>query len=196
MVKAMRKRVFRMLLGGLLLSGMVSCEVFRGPDRNGTIELSSQLFGTDSYYLFGFQFENAEYYRYGPSQRDPLPDIINDGIRILQGQEVAVLPQFTIPPGNTVPDKIGFAKIGEFGNLEDARSFYESYGSVGNDLQFELYSDTVELYQVYVQKTLAGNFAKMLVTDIRFEQGESGFKYNVVVMDYTYQPNGSATFPD
>ncbi len=189
----MKRHTFMMLCGGLLLVGMSSCEVFRGPDRKGTIELSSQLFGADTYYLFGFQFENADYYRFGPSQQDPLPDIINEGIRILQAGEVAVLPQFNTP---TSGEKIGFAKIGEFGTLEEARSYYDSYRTVGNDLQFEILSDTVELYQVWVQKTAAGNFAKMLVKDIRFATAENGGKYSEVVMDYTYQPNGSSTFPE
>ncbi|MGW8315022.1 MAG: hypothetical protein ACWGNV_05425 [Bacteroidales bacterium] len=187
----MKKVVLKVLIGGVLIAGMNSCEVFRGPDKTGKIELSSQLFGTDSYYLFGFQFENADYYRF-PYQGDPEPDIMNDGIRILQDGEVAVIPQFNTPPG----ENRGFAKIGEFGNLEEARSFYESYHTVGNDLQFEILSDTVELYQVFVQKTAAGNFVKMLVTDIRFDESESGSKYTEVVMDYTYQPNGSSTFPE
>ena len=191
----MKRDVLRLMCGGLLVVGMTACEALRGPDRKGEIQLSSQLFGADSYYLFGFHFEDADYYRYR-FQGDPVPDIINDGMRILQGGEVVVLPQFTVPIEGTVLDKIGFAKIGEFGNLEDARSFYESYGSVGNDLQFELNSDTVELYQVYVQKTIAGNYAKLLVTNIRFDQSESGNKFNEVVMEYTYQPNGSATFPE
>jgi hypothetical protein len=195
MERAMKKQVCKVLCGGLLLAGMVGmagCEVFGGPDRKGTIELSSQLFGADSYYLFGFNFENADYYRF-PFQGDPLPDIINEGIRILQGGEVAILPQFNTP---TTGEKIGFAKIGEFTDLEEARSYYASYTSVENDLQFEIDSDTIELYQVWVQKTAAGNYAKMVVTDIRFGESESGSKYTEVVMDYTYQPNGSSTFPE
>ena len=191
----MKKHMAKMLCGGLLLAGilgMAGCEAFRGPDKKGKIELSSQLFGADSYYLFGYHFENADYYRF-PFQGDQVPDIINEGIRILQGGEVAVLPQFNTP---TTGERIGFAKIGEYGNLEEARSAYNEYRKVGNDLQFETYSDTVELYQVYVQRTAEGNYVKMLVTDIRFDQEEGGSKYNEVVMDYTYQPDGSSTFPE
>jgi len=189
----MKRFVIMMWLGGMLAAGLPSCELFKGPDQTGEMQLSSQLFGTDSYYLFGYHYEDGEYYRYGPSQRDPKPDIINEGIRILQGGEVAVLPQFNTP---TTGEKIGFAKIGEFENLEDARARYESYGSVGNDLQFETLSDTVELYQVWVQRTKDGNYAKMLVKDIIFDTGESGNKFSEVVMEYTYQPNGSSTFPE
>ena len=188
----MKRFAVMMWLGGMLAAGLPSCELFRGPDRTGEMKLSSQLFGTDSYYLFGYHYEDGENYRY-PFQGDPVPDIINERIRILQGGEVAVLPQFNTP---TTGEKIGFAKIGEFGNLEDARAFYESYESVGNDLQFETYSDTVELYQVYVQRTKDGNYAKMLVKDVNFDTGESGNKFCEVVMEYTYQPNGSSTFTE
>ncbi len=188
----MKRDVLRLMCGGLIVVGMTACEALRGPDKKGEIQLSSQLFGADSYYLFGYHFEDADYYRF-PFQGDPVPDLINEGIRILQGGEVVVLPQFNTP---VTGDKIGFAKIGEFADLEQARTVYEGYRTVGSDLQFETLSDTVELYQVWVQKTVEGNYAKMLVTNIRFDQSESGNKFNEVVMEYTYQPNGSATFPE
>jgi hypothetical protein len=67
---------------------------------------------------------------------------------------------------------------------------------VGNDLQFEAQSGAVEKFQVWIQRTKDGNYAKLLVKDILFDQLESGNKFNVVIMNYTYQPNGSSTFPD
>lgn len=182
----------KVLAGGMLLLGIHSCELFRGPDRTGEIQLSSQLFGTDSYYLFGYHYDDGEYYRF-EFQGDPVPDIINEGMRILQGGEVVVLPQFNSPRRG---ERVGFALIGEYDNMEQARSAYKAYTSVGNDLQYETLSDTVELYQVWIQRTGEGNYAKLLVKDILYNQGESGNKFNEVVMDYTYQPNGSSTFPE
>jgi len=191
----MKRVAMKVLAGAILVVGVNSCELFRGPDRTGEIQLSSELFGTDSYYLFGYHFEDAEYYRFSKfeTKGDPVPDIINEGMRILQGGEVAVLPQFNAP--NPV-EKMGFALIGEYGSLEQARTAYEAYTSVGNDLQFETVSDTVELYQLWIQRTREGNYAKLLVKDILFDQGESGNKYSEVVMEYTYQPDGSSTFPE
>jgi hypothetical protein len=188
----MKNVVLKVLLGGVIAMGMTSCELFRGPDRSGEIQLSSQLFGTDTYYLFGYNYEDGEDYRY-PFQGDPVPDIINEGMRILQNGEVAVLPQFTSPKKG---EKVGFALIGAYNDLEQARNFYDEYQTVGNDLQFETLSDTVELYQVWIQRTGDGNYAKLLVKDVLFGEGESGNKYSEVVMEFTYQPNGSSTFPD
>jgi hypothetical protein len=188
----MRRFAVMMWLGGMLAAGLTSCELFRGPDRTGEMKLSSQLFGTDSYYLFGYHYEDGDYYRF-PFQGDPVPDIINEGMRTLQGGELAVLPQFNSPSRG---ERVGFALIGEYKNLDEARSAYESYSAVGNDLQYETLSDTVELYQVWVQRTKDGNYAKILVKDVQFGEGESGSKYSEVIMDYTYQPNGSSTFPE
>lgn len=188
----MKSVVLKVLLLGVIATGVASCELFRGPDRTGKMELSSQLFGTDTYYLFGYHYEDGEYYRF-PYQGDPVPDIINEGMRILQGGELAVLPQFNSP---TTGERIGFALIGEYQTLEEARGVYDDYGTVGNDLQFETLSDTVEMFQVWVQRTKDGNYVKMLVKDILYDQGESGNKYSEVVMEYTYQPNGSSTFKE
>ena len=188
----MKNVVLKVLLAGVIAMGMNSCELFRGPDRTGEIQLSSQLFGTDGYYLFGYHYEDGEYYRF-EFQGDPIPDIINEGMRILRNGEVAVLPQFNSPKRG---EKVGFALIGEYQTLDQARSFYDDYMTVGNDLQFETLSDTVELYQVWIQRTGDGNYAKLLVKDILFDEGESGNKFSEVVMEYTYQPNGSSTFPE
>ncbi|MEZ5069483.1 MAG: hypothetical protein R2751_00595 [Bacteroidales bacterium] len=53
----------------------------------------------------------------------------------------------------------------------------------------------MELYQVWVQKTAADTYAKLLVKEILDEEDEGGNQFNVVVADFTYQPNGSANFP-
>ena len=188
----MKNIVLKVLLGGVIAMGMNSCELFRGPDRSGEIQLSSQLYGTDTYYLFGYHYEDGEEYRF-PFQGDPKPDIINEGMRVLQNGEVAVLPRFTSPNKG---EGVGLALIGAYQTLDEARTAYNSYDAVGNDLQYEIESGTVELYQVWIQRTGDGNYAKLLVKDILFDEGESGNKFSIVVMDFTYQPNGSSTFPD
>jgi len=193
----MKNVVLKVLLGGVIAMGMTSCELFRGPDRTGEIQLSSELFGTDSYYLFGYHYEDGEFYRFkiphDPFQGDPVPDIINEPVRTLQNGEVVVLPQFTSPNKG---EKVGLALIGKFQSLEDARNFYNDYNTVANDLQYEIESEIVEPYQVWIQRTGAGNYAKLLIKDILYDQGETGNKFSIVVMEFTYQPNGSSTFPD
>jgi hypothetical protein len=180
------RRSALLLIAFLAISG---CEGLIGPNRQGEIKLSSQFFGTDSYYLFGYAYEQGEFYRY-PYQGEPIPDIINEAFRLVGG-DIKLLPGFNTPARTN-----GFALVGEFENLSSARDFYDTYVEVESDLQFEVTSDTVELYQVWVQKTSIDNYVKMLVTDIQNLEGEGGVTYNEVSLEYTYQPNGTSTFPD
>jgi hypothetical protein len=43
--------------------------------------------------------------------------------------------------------------------------------------------------------TSAGNYVKLLVKEAESLEGEEGNKYSEVLLDYTYQPNGSKDFP-
>lgn len=169
----------------ILLPG---CDKQSNPDMEGLITLSSQLFGTSSYYLFGYHFEDSEMYRYR-SQTDPLPDIINEGILVIDGTQQRSLPGF-----NT-PERVnGFALVGEFSSLNEAENFYMDYQKVEDGLQYVTVSDTVKLFQVWVQHTSADNYAKMLIREIHQGEGSTGVPYNEVTLSYQYSNDGSAVF--
>ena len=74
--------------------------------------------------------------------------------------------------------------------------FYEAYKEVEDKLQFEVISDTVKLFQVWVQQTSSDKYVKLLVKDILDHEGNSGILFNDVLLEYTYQPDGSTTFPE
>jgi hypothetical protein len=172
----------------LLLSG--GCDKLVGPDLTGEFKLSSQLFGSESYYLFGYSYEASEFYKY-PHAGEAVPDIINEGFLVIEGTDLISRPGF-----NTPGRVNGFALVGEFSDLATARNYYEGYDEVDAGLQFETVSDTVELYQVWVQQTAAGNYVKLLVKDIKYYEAETGRAYNEVNLEYSYQPDGSTTFPE
>jgi hypothetical protein len=174
----------------LLVLVTAGCEKQAGPDLHGEFKLSSQLFGVEDYYIYGYSYEESEMCRY-PYAGDPVPDIINEGIRSIGGSGVVYLPGF-----NTPGQANGFALVGEFGSLEDATAFFEGYREVEDELQFEAVTDTVELYQVWIQLTSAGNYAKLLVTDIREFETEAGSIHNEVSLRFRYQSDGSASFPE
>jgi hypothetical protein len=177
------------LLLALILTS-AGCKMLFGPDKTGEFRLSSEKSGTEVYYLFGYSYEDSEFYRF-PYEKDPYPDIINEGHRVLDGDETIELPGF-----NTPGQVNGFALVGEFENLDDARDFYNGYSTVEEGLQYSVVSDIVEAYQVWVQQTSAGNYVKLLVKEVASLEGEAGNKYSEVLLDYTYQPNGSRDFPD
>jgi hypothetical protein len=189
--KDMRKKGWiRSMAAATLLLFLVGCEGLVGPDLSGKIKLSSQLFGSESYYLFGYSYEDGEFYKY-PYTGERVPDIINEGFLVIEGSKQTSLPGF-----NTPGMVNGFALVGEFESLGDARGFYEGYDQVEEGLQFETVSDTVELYQVWVHQTSAGNYVKMVVTSILDFEVESGRPYNEVTLEYVYSPEGSTDFPD
>ncbi len=178
----------RVVLLAVLILASAGCKMFRGPDKKGEYRLSSEKFLAESYYLFGYSYEDSEFYRY-PFEKDPVPDIINEGYRVLQGDETIELPGFTTPGRMN-----GFALIGEFDNLEDAEDYYKDYKSVDDGLQYSVESEIVEAYQVWIQKTSTGNYVKLLVREAESLEGEEGNKYSEVLIEYTYQPNGSRDF--
>ena len=166
------------------------CKMLFGPDKKGEYRLSSEKSGTETYFLYGYSYEDSEFYRY-PYDQDPLPDIINEGFRVIQGEETIELPGF-----NTPGRVNGFALAGEFTNLDDARDFYDDYDRVEDGLQFSVQSDIVEEFQVWIQQTSAGNYVKLLVKEAESLEGDANNKYSEVLIEYTYQPNGSQDFPN
>lgn len=180
--------LYMLLLVMILTSG--GCKMLFGPDKTGEFRLSSEKSGTEVYYIFGYSYEDGEFYRF-PYEKDPTPDIINEGFRVIVGDETIELPGFTTPGRSN-----GFALVGEFTNLGDAEDFYDDYTSVEEGLQFAVGSDIVEAFQVWVQKTSEDNYVKLLVKEAESLEGDQGNKYSEVLLDYTYQPNGSSEFPD
>lgn len=180
----------RYVLLGALIFLSAGCKMLRGPDRTGEFRLSSEkTLSGDTFYQFGYAYEDSEFYRF-PHEKDPSPDIINEGYRVLEGGETIELPGFNTP-GRTN----GFALVGEFTSLDEAKDFYKNYKTVEDGLQFAVVSDIVEEFQVWVQLTSAGNYVKLLVKEAESLESEEGNKYSEVLLDYTYQPNGSKDFP-
>ncbi len=184
----MKMRIWIGTIAVAFLLLQVGCDENKDSDPGGIILLSSQLHGTDSYYLYGFSFENGEMYKY-PHQGDALPDIINEGYLVIDGNDQISLPGF-----NTPGQVNGFALVGEFPSLDDANAFFRDYTAVEDGLQFETLSDTVKLYQVWVQQTSAGKFVKIVIRDIQYLETETGAPYNDVSLEYIYAADGSTEF--
>lgn len=170
---------------------LAGCDKNKGPDYSGEIQLSSQLFGVENYYLVGYSFAESEYYKY-PSYGEErfLPEILNEGFLVIDGGKQVSLPGFNAPGQGH-----GFALVGEFDSRAEAFAFFDSYGEVEDGLTFEAVSDTVKLHQVWVQVTGKGNYVKMIITTIQHMDPESGKPYNEVNLEYIYAPDGSNVFP-
>ena len=177
------------LLLALILT-FTGCDSLFGPDKTGNFTLSSEKFLAESYYLYGYTYEDSEFYRF-PFEKDPVPDIINEGTRVLEAETTIELPSL-----NTPGQSNGFALVGEFSNLDDAREFYNDYDRVEEGLQYSVESGIIEAFQVWIQQTSDGNYVKLLVKGVESLEGEEGNKYSEANLAYTYQPDGSRNFPD
>lgn len=171
----------------LLLAG---CEKETGTNVTGEITLSSQLHGSaaEGFYIYGYSFEPGEMYAY-PRSGVPLPDIINEGYLVIEdGEEIALA-------GFNTPERVnGFALVGEFSNWEDANTFYQDYREVKGDLNYEILSDIIVPYQVWVQWTSSGKYVKMIIRDVLQFESDLGDPYTEVILEYTYAADGSMEF--
>lgn len=175
------------ITGLLFLCG---CKKESGPALTGAITLSSELHGTESYYINGYSFEEGQMYSYSISQQGgPLPDIVNEGYPVIEdGQEISL-------PGFNTPGQVnGFALVGAFSTWEEALDFYNNYAEVEEGLIYETVSDIVELYHVWIQKTSANKYVKMIIRDIQHLESEAGDPYNELSLEYTYAADGSREF--
>ena len=154
-------------------------------EYRGDVMLSS-AFNFEDASVYGYNFELGKRLRY-PSVGEPLPDIIVDRYRLLDG---SVKPGFTSPANTN-----GFALAGAFDDLDESQDFFENeLLTFDENAEFSPSSDTVREFQVWVLKTTLNKYVKLHVREIRTIDDVTG-KFNEVMTDYYYQPNGTANFP-
>lgn len=182
----MRRTIFQYLpISILLLLMVLSCEP-KAEERCGQVILSSK-FDFDDASLYGYNFDLGKYTQF-PSETDPLPDIIVDQFRRIDG---------SAEPGFTSPSNIyGFSLAGTFDNPEGSLDFFnEQLGSADPSAAYTVSTDTVALYQVWVLKTSTEHYAKIHVRKIS-TIGDASGEHLEVLIDYCYQPDGSPDFPE
>lgn len=176
------------MITALLFLWMTACDS-SGPELSGEFTLSSELYGTTSYYLYGYHYGDGAFYKYPGG--GTLPDIINEGYL------VNVDSVSTSVPGFHTPGQVnGFALAGSFQSAGEAKAYFDGFTSVDSAYLFDILSDPVELHQVWIQKTSSGNYVKLLVKKITSVDPEFEKAYSEVLLEYSYQPDGSTVFPE
>jgi len=172
-----------MLLTILVLLAVTACQE-TGDVNQGEILLSSE-FDFETASVNGFNFETGKRTRY-PSTGEPLPDVIADMFRRVDG---------TVRPGFTSPSNPhGFSLAGAFESMGESRDFFENeLTAIDTTASFNPSSDTVREYQVWVLKTSLNKFVKLHVKETSVVKDPAG-EHVEVLFDYYYQPDGSATF--
>jgi hypothetical protein len=166
-----------------------SCEENNGDDRpKGEVTISSEILGTNVYYVNGFSFEEEEYVPSLNSGSD-VPDIIPENILEVSGEVIGMA--LSAGPGNPY----GFYKNFESNNIAEAEEFYDNY-TEAEAVNFSSLSDTLEAGQVYTFRTYKDNFVKFLVKDVRLESGGTLTGHAEADLKYSIQRDGTAIFEE
>jgi hypothetical protein len=148
------------------------------------ITLSSQTFGTQPYYSFGYSFETQEFIK-----------------RINSGTEIDIyLNEIVNPKGELIGVQFATNTISEttFGfylntTSEDsikAKNYYDNY-IVADFPEYVELTDTIKEFQVYTFRTWKLNYVKFYVSDIRILYSGERADFMEVDLEYFIQRDGS-----
>ncbi|MFW5644376.1 MAG: hypothetical protein ACOCZL_00550 [Bacteroidota bacterium] len=158
------------------------------PKTWGEVTLSSEILGTNMYYVNAYSFEEDKYVPSMNSGSD-IPDVIPQNI-IRPNQDIIGM---ALSPGPE--NRHGFFKNYESSNLSEAQDFYSDYLEV-NIGDFETLSDTLKAGQVYTFRTHKDNYVKFIVKEIRTFPGLYPQGYVEADIRYNIQRDGSEIFEE
>jgi hypothetical protein len=175
------KRAVTLLLLTILA---VSCGRDESVPLRGTVTIDSRLYGTGPYYAFGFTFLTASR---TPTNRTPMPDIlvlaetnVNGDVTGVFLSTTAFLPSFKLH--GEYPDAA--SAITAFNNLTEV-------SAAGNWIDLAL---PVEANEVWLFRTRDEKYAKLRIIEVKGELRE-GIPYAECTFEWTFQPDGSTSFP-
>jgi hypothetical protein len=157
------------------------------PSSTGEITLSSKTYGTQTYYLEGYSFENQEFYPRTTSGTEI--DIYLNELLNTKGELNGV--QFTT---STIAESTpGYYLNAGFESLTEAEEYYNNYvEAFPYGPEYVTLTDTLKAFQVYTFKTWKLNYVKFFIKDIRvFKKGELADYYMEVDIKYFIQRDGT-----
>jgi hypothetical protein len=160
-----------------------SCKKETSIPTSGTTTISTELFGTDVYYTYGFSFAKAAKVKF-PGQSADFA-----AVAIFGGENNALTGAlFNIPDYSN-----GFNKTAEFDNLADAEAYFNAYKNV-TATQFILETGALQPGEVYTFKTRSDTYAKLLILAVSLDTSEVNNHFAEIEFRWQYQPDGTTTF--
>ena len=158
------------------------------PPTTGDLVLSSEKipYG-QSYAVKGYSLSQGKYIDYLAGAGTGNPDWVLSEIIDAQSNPIGTDIQ---SPGNSN----AFFKIGSFDNAIDAETAFNSLLEVTSS-QFSATAPDVKANEVYVYKSLAGNYAKFWVKSVQIISQTVSVPYVQVTLGWEYQPDGTNKFP-
>jgi len=152
---------------------------------SGVVVLSSELFGSSTYYVKGFQFETGEFVSY-PGTTE-LPDLVLDNFRSLDSE---IIGAGLSSPGNNS----AFLLKGTYTSEAGAKDAFEKLSTADTIASYTEISDTIKINQLWLFKSVSGHYAKILVNEVNTAIGLSGTIHYEVRISYVYQPLDTPLF--
>lgn len=153
-----------------------------------TVTLSTEFFGTNVYYVYGYSFEQGKEVTVSIPASTQEADIVPSRIQQPDGSVIGA--QFSVMGNNPY----GFVLKGSFTTLDEATAYYNSLTTV-EDTAWINPTPMLAPFQVYVLKTYKENYVKFLVNSVNIvDTGTPTDNYVEVEIKYQIQRDGSNVF--
>jgi len=146
---------------------------------------SDRILEGSTYTIQGFSLVSGEVVSFNPESTQNIPDLFVLPIADQQGN---VTGAFFDSPNIYA----SFALVDSFSDAKEALNFFNNYREVKVDSYTEL-ATPLQSNQVWVFKTNAGKFSKLLILDVQFYLKDIT-PYAEVKFKWAYQPDGSMRF--
>jgi len=175
------KKIIKEVLLTLVFFSLMACD-HSGGTYSDEILLSSELFGSATYYVRGYLFEEGEFINYPGT--DGTPDILAENFRQADGSIVAA--GFS-SPGNSA----AFLLKGTYNSESEATDVYTALTVADTVSTYQEITDTLRINQVWLFRTVNGHYAKMQIKDIAKVTGSNQTVHFEIQFQYRYQPEDS-----
>jgi hypothetical protein len=171
------------LIISVLLLVLAGCKKTNEMKQSGTQTIETTLYGTGPYYALGFSFSLAQKIS---TLDDPGPDVT-----LLADVDIdGTIRRLMLQTDNF---KNSFYKFGEYPDATAAESAFTSLKSA-SVAQWSEVADTVRANQIWLFRTASEKYAKFRIVSTIAEQ-RSGTAYGSCTFEWSYQPDGTLTFP-
>lgn len=152
--------------------------------KTNKITLSSETFGNQPFYTFGYSFEQEKFLKRLSSGSEIdiyLAEVLNP-----MGELIAV--EFST---NTISEStFGFYLNAEFNNETSASEYYTNYIDADFPEYYSL-TDTIKKFQVYTFRTWKSNYVKFWIKDLKLYYNFDKPDYYTVDIEYFIQRDGT-----
>lgn len=175
-----------LILSGIILLLITNCQKEEKEKLSGESVISTKLYGTGPYYIYGFSFSTGKNHPY-PGSSNVRIDLVAQALTDPQGNLTGVI---LASPDN----EKAFYTNGTFDNFSSALAFFSSYKEI-ETTSFSPLSDTIIVNQVLTYRSVVPTYAKILITSVKFLPDKLSGQYAEIAFRWVYQPEGKTVFP-